>query len=161
FRLAQWFTAGALLSFSALLALLQSTALAGDNDEERIEDCMRVPSISVMKYLKKQNVRNVGVLKFRVNKNNQRNPLDAGTINGALARMLENALIMRNDPEKPIGIVADASRVAAGHKEHATYLTPQGREKLFTYRYPLAWGKETIIPDLFLTGCVDLKSGAR
>jgi hypothetical protein len=59
-----------------------------------------------------------------------------------------------NDKTEPLGIIHEAGRVAAGKKEKATYLTPQGRDKLFRYEYPLAWGKKMVSADAFVTGSV-------
>src|SRR5262249_23658523 len=59
-----------------------------------------------------------------------------------------------NEEDKPISIIRDAGKVVAKHKEKVTYMTPAGCEKLFQYKYPLAWGNKEVEADAFLTGVV-------
>src|SRR5436190_11454590 len=67
----------------------------------------------VMEYLQKQGFQNVGVLKFRVQKGTKPETFNAGPLNVNMASRLENLLILVNDTKQPIGIIHDASRVAA------------------------------------------------
>src|SRR6266542_5434875 len=122
---------------------------------DQIEDNLPAQGYKVIKFLKKKGYQNVGVLNFRVEKDNKleraRVPLKA-----ALATALENVLLLMNDKSEPIGIIHDAGHVAAKQKEKATYLTPHGCEKLFRYQYPLAWGNKWVTADAFVTGVVKI-----
>ena len=40
----------------------------------------------------------------------------------------------------------------------ASHLSAEGRQKLFTASYPLAWGSETVEADAFFTGAVSISS---
>jgi hypothetical protein len=114
-----------------------------------------------MKYLKSKDYQNIGVLKFRVKKGNEPPSFNAGPINVAMANRLENALLIKNDKDKSIGIIHEAFRVAANHKERASYLTEAGLDKLFNYKYPLAWGDSKVQADAFVTGLIQLSSDKR
>lgn len=115
----------------------------------------QVPAI--IDYLKKHDIKNVGVLKFRVKIGDAKATDSAGPINLAVANQLEIALMLcrTNDPKNPIGIIGRASEVAASIRG-ASHLTKEGRPKLFTKTYPLAWGQESVTPDAFLTGVVEV-----
>jgi hypothetical protein len=101
--------------------------------------------------IKAKGYQNVGTLKFRVKKGNQPPSDRVGTLNTRLAEKLELALILATKPQDPIGIIHNASSTAATIPG-ASHLTPEGRQKLFTAEYPLAWGKKEVTPDAFLTG---------
>lgn len=115
----------------------------------------------VVAFCKAHNYKTVGVLKFLVHKAGQGKLSDnAGTLNRTVARQLEMGLILANDAMDPIGIIDDASDVAA-KTPGANHLTKEGRLKLFEARYPLAWGKEQVSPDAFLTGIVGVDAGLK
>jgi hypothetical protein len=112
----------------------------------------------VLKVCKDRGYRNVGVLKFLVHKAGQERLSDnAGTFNRTIARQLEMGLILANDPKSPLGIIDNASEVAAA-TPGTNHLTPAGRLKLFEPRYPLAWGKEKVTADAFVTGVVGVSA---
>lgn len=116
---------------------------------------------TVLKHCKDKGYQNVGVLKFLVLKDGQTAFSDnAGTLNRTIARQLEMGLILANDAKKPLGIAEDASIVAA-KTPGANHLTKEGRLKLFEPKYPLAWGKETVTPDVFVTGIVNISGNLR
>lgn len=120
-------------------------------------------SPQVLAALKEKGYRNVGVLKFRVKKGNEPATDRAGTLNLRLAEKLELALVLANKVQDPVGIIRDANRTAATI-DGANHLTPEGRKRLFTEQYTLAWGDEKVVPDAFITGVAflgpDLKSMA-
>ncbi len=62
------------------------------------------------------------------------------------------ALILLNDPSRPIDIIQDASKAATGQSRNATFRNPKGRRGLLEDKYPLAWGSQHKQPDAFLTG---------
>ena len=102
-------------------------------------------------YLKEHGYRNVGVLKFRVQKGDEPVSDHVGTLNLDLAARLEVALVLTTDIKVPLGIIHDASAVAA-KIPGANHLNEPGRRALLGARYPLAWGGEQVEPDAFLTG---------
>lgn len=105
----------------------------------------------IMEQLKLRGYQNVGVLKFRVKKGNDNSSDQVGTLNLRLTKKLELALVVANDARDPIGLIGNASKVAA-EIPGASHLSAEGREKLFSREYPLAWGDEQVKPDAFLTG---------
>jgi len=114
----------------------------------------------VIKYVQKQGCKNVGVLKFLVSREGKPFTDNVGTLNLLVARRLELAMILANEAASPIGIIHNASAVAhtiAG----SNHLSKEGREKLFTGKYPLAWGKETVQADAFITGTIEIGKDLR
>jgi hypothetical protein len=114
----------------------------------------------LIKHFKANGYKNVGVLKFLVARNGKGFSDNVGAMNLQVARRLEMALIFKNDPRNPVGIIADASAVArtingAGH------LSKEGRVKLFTGQYPVAWGKDKVQPDAFVTGTAEISEDLR
>lgn len=112
----------------------------------------------VVRYMEKKGYRNVGVLKFRIQKGDSELSDRIGTLNSTLADRVENALMLALDAEvaNPMGIIDDASAVAAT-LGNPSYLTQAGRKKLFNHKdYPLRWGNKKVQPDAFVTGVVIL-----
>jgi len=118
----------------------------------------------------KELVDRIGVLHFRVRLGNGRETFDLGTLSHSLATSLANALILQNYPERPFRILRDVTGVTAKHKV-AWYRGKRQdgsdvdaeRKRLFELSYPVAWGKQEVNADLFLTGVVHLsddRSGA-
>lgn len=108
-------------------------------------------SPELIKRFQKKEYQNVGVLKFLVTKDGKKFSDNVGTLNMLLARQLETALIIGNDVRNPIGIVDNASEAAA-KISGANHLSAAGRARLFGARYPLAWGKDKVNVDAFVTG---------
>src|SRR5262245_30645271 len=69
---------------------------------DAIDDDMPLLAAKVMKHLKSKDYQNIGVLKFRVKKGNGPPSFNAGPINVAMTNRLENALLIKNDKDKPI-----------------------------------------------------------
>jgi hypothetical protein len=138
----------------ALAACWSAAPVAGAVDkgiDRQLQEC----SDAIMKDLRTHGYKNVGVLKFQVQKGETAPSLRVGRLNTVMATRLENALILANDDDTaPIGITRGASTVAATEDAKATYLTPEGRKLLFERSYPMAWGKEKVKVDAFLTGLV-------
>src|SRR5262245_53219599 len=112
----------------------------------------------LVKHCKDNDYKTVGVLKFLGAKDGSDFSDNLGTVNTLLARRLELALILANDPRNPIGIIDDASAVAA-KSSGANHRTPEGRKVLLERaRYKLAWGdpRVRVAPDAFLTGLVSV-----
>jgi hypothetical protein len=136
--------------------LVVATAAGPARAADKIEDNLPAQAFKVMRYLKKQGYKNVGVLKFRVQKGDKKPSFRVGPLNVAMATRLENVLLLMNDKDKPLGIIHDASQVAARKREKATYTSAQGCDKLFRYKYPLAWGSSLVTADAFVTGIVKI-----
>src|ERR1700733_8883574 len=109
-------------------------------------------SPALIKRFKASGYKNVGVLKFLVAHASSKGFSDSvGTLNMMLARRLEVALVLANDPGAPVGVIRNASTVAARTKG-ANHRSPAGRKVLFEPDYPLAWGKGEVKADAFVTG---------
>ncbi len=111
----------------------------------------------VIRYLHDHHCRNVGILKFRVHKAGNPVSFTVGPINDNIVERLENALIVSNSSASPIGIIQDASLVAASSKL-PRYDNPAGQRALFGRQYPLAWANTLVTPDLMLTGVVSVRA---
>src|SRR3954466_6827164 len=81
--------------------------------EETLDAALLRQAPRVLADLKAHGVRNVGVLKFRVKKGEQPVSDRVGTLNLDLAARLEIALVLATDIKAPVGIIHDASAVAA------------------------------------------------
>ncbi|WP_020472697.1 hypothetical protein [Zavarzinella formosa] len=133
-----------------------AVSAAPAQDPVSLERTLARTAPDVIKHLKDKGYQNVGVLKFLVVKGDDQKLSDnAGTLNRTVARQLEMGLILANDPLKPIGIIDDASSVAA-KTPGANHLSKEGRLKLFEPSYPLAWGKEDVMADAFVTGIIGI-----
>ena len=135
------------------LALLAALPHAADAAEpESLERGFVAKAPGLIKQFKAKGYKNVGVLKFLVLREGAKTFSDnVGTLNMTLARRLEVALVLANDPRAPVGVVRNASAVAA-RTAGANHLTKAGRVKLFAADYPLAWGKDEVKADAFATG---------
>ncbi|MCA9119994.1 MAG: hypothetical protein H6822_29555 [Planctomycetaceae bacterium] len=116
----------------------------------------------ILSSLRGRSCHRIGVLKFQVQKVGQRPSDCAGTLNTFLAERLEVALALANstDPAEQIQLVHNASRVAAQTPE-ATHLSPSGRQRLFSQRYPLAWDNRKVELDALVTGVVQVAPDLR
>src|SRR5262249_11874625 len=72
-----------------------------------------------------------------------------------LPTRLENALIMSQDPKgQIIGIIRNAAGQARAAGAESYRENEKDFQKLFAHSYRLAWGKEKVKADAFLTGTV-------
>lgn len=124
---------------------------------ETLEQQLVREAPGILNQLRQSGCKNVGVLKFRVRKGDQPASDCVGTLNMDLADRVELALILANDVRNPVGVVRDASSIAANIPS-ANHLTTQGRLKFFERKYPLAWGVEYVIPDAFLVGVAEFSA---
>lgn len=141
----------------SLMAWMGILVAAGASRGGDLEKQMYRQAPQILKQLREKGYQNVGVLKFRVKKDNQPPTANAGPLNMKLAQRLELALILANQVKDPVGIVHNASAVAA-RLPGANHLTAEGRQQLFASDYPLAWGDKKVTPDAFLTGVALLSS---
>src|SRR6476620_770612 len=137
------------------LAVLAVTAPAHGAD---LEGALLDRAKALVKFSQAKGYKTVGVLKFLGTKDGNVFSDNLGTVNALLARRLEVALVLANDPRNPVGIIDDASAVAA-KTPGASHVTPQGRSILLDRAtYKLAWGdpRVRVRPDAFLTGLVNV-----
>jgi hypothetical protein len=145
----RWFT---------LLLILGSAAPLHAQEVPTLEMGLGREAREILKGLKADGIRNVGVLKFLLVREGGNKFSDSlGTLNTLLARRLEVALVVKNDPRNPIGIIENASAVAE-KIPGASHTSREGLEKLFAAEYPLAWGKDLVHPDAFLLGTGQVSS---
>jgi hypothetical protein len=123
---------------------------------DTIDECLPPRGAEVMEHLQKRGYKNVGVLHFRVEMPGAKSPFGVGRLGSLMATRLENVLILANDDDRPVGVTRAASERAAARDRKATYLTAEGRRKLFEQKYPLAWGEKEVTVDAFLTGLVKM-----
>jgi hypothetical protein len=114
----------------------------------------------VIAYCQEKGYRTVGVLKFQVADEGGPARDDAGTFNALLAGRLEVALVLADDPRRPVGVIRDASAVAA-HTPGANHLTAAGRRALFAARFPLAWGGREVEADALVSGVARVAADLR
>jgi hypothetical protein len=106
----------------------------------------------IIQQLQDKGIQNVGVLKFLLTREGEKKFSDSlGPMNLLLARRLETALIVKNSATKPLGIIDNASAVAATIPG-ASHLSAEGLDKLFAAEYPLVWGRDKVKADGFLVG---------
>jgi hypothetical protein len=142
-----------LIALAVALAVGPHTpATAGELNEELM---WRAPAIH--EYLHEQHYRNVGVLKFQVQRDNPSASDAVGEVNAMLANRLELALVLATpaDRNRQIGIIRDANEMAA-FVAGANHLDPNGRRSLLDHTYPLAWSAKQVKPDALLTGRIEL-----
>ena len=123
---------------------------------ETIDQALINKTPEILKILQEKKVQNVGVLKF-LSAEGKGPVTDVGEINVTIAERLEMALILEGDLKDHVGVIRNASGVAAQIKG-ANHTTPKGREALFAAQYPLAWGNQKVQVDAFLTGVVRVES---
>jgi hypothetical protein len=128
-----------------------------------LEEELLAQAPAILRYLEDKGYQHVGVLKFLIQKGRRPARDDIGTLNTELATKLCLALGVRepNKDEKVV-LLRDASAVAA-QIEGASHTTPEGREKLFTGRYPLVWGAAVsgVTSSAFLTGVATISPDRR
>jgi hypothetical protein len=109
----------------------------------------------IVEYLNDNDLKTVGVLKFRVKKPGQKTSDSVGPMNSLLADRLELGMVLGNPFAE-----ADQLKIIEGASSHVAkidggdHLTAEGRSKIFGAEYPIAWGDEKATPDAFLTGVV-------
>jgi hypothetical protein len=147
----------------AVLTLTLAALLPQPASANSIDLKLKELAPAILEYCDAQGLRNVGILKFRVQVGDQKSSFQVGTMNSIMAIRLENALIFFNDyvfeePDQLRGITRNASQHAVEQFGNIDYLEPASRQKLLTGTYPLAWGKEKVKVDTFLTGTVSISA---
>src|SRR5947207_7790056 len=111
----------AAFAFVALAGVVAAPARGAD-----LEGALLDRAKGLVKHCQQKGYRTVGVLKFLGAKEGADLSDNLGTVNTLLARRLEVALILANDPRNPIGVIDDASAVAA-KTPGANHRIPEGR----------------------------------
>ena len=148
---------------TAIVALLVATPFGRPAELPSLERGLVNQAPALLAHFKARGCKNVGVLKFLIAREGDRKrgfSDNVGTLNMLLARRLEVALVLANDPRAPLGIIRNASVVAA-RTSGANHLKPAGRRKLFDPDYPLAWGKKEVRADGFVTGTAEISADLR
>jgi hypothetical protein len=138
---------------------LAALAVAAPAHAADLEGALLDRARGLVKHCQQKGYRTVGVLKFLGAKQGGGLSDNLGTVNTLLARRLEVALVLANDPRNPIDLIDDASAVAA-RTPGANHITPEGRLVLLGANYKLAWGNPNVrvTPDAFLTGLVHVSN---
>lgn len=149
----------AVVCLMSLMLAGPTPVCAADSASASLDRALQEQAPEILKQLREKGYKNVGVLKFRIKKGTDPVSDKVGTLNMFLADRLEVALILvnSNDPAKQIGIIKKASAKAA-KIPGASHVTADGRAKLFTSEYPLAWGDSSVKPDAFLTGIAQVSA---
>lgn len=147
-----------LTPFAILFALTiagAANAQTGSSSSQTITQGMQAAVPGIVKHLNDNNLKTVGVLKFRVKKPGQKTSDSVGPMNSLLADRLELGLVLGNpfDESQQLKIIEGASSHVA-KIDGGDHLTDDGRTKIFSTQYPIAWGDEKASPDAFLTGVV-------
>lgn len=144
------------LHTTALSAILSctSSSLAAD-----LAGTLQQSARDVVSHCKANEIRTVGVLKFMLERDGKLSD-NVGPINTLLAKRLELALVMANDPRDPLNLIEDASHKAK-QIPGASHLSREGRAKLFSANYPLMWGNAEVKADAFVTGIGQFSSDLR
>jgi hypothetical protein len=144
-----------LLFFIAVLFITTFTGSVSLAQTPDLSQSLRAMADEAIAHCKANELRSVGVLKFLVVKNDGDFSDKVGTVNSLLARRLEVALVLANDPTRPITLIDDASDVAQ-QIDGATHLTTEGRKRLLDAKYPTMWGNQSIQPDLLISGIASI-----
>jgi hypothetical protein len=143
------------MTLQALVLLAVLAPGADPSEPQPLERELLRAAKDVIKHCEDKGYKNIGVLKFQITKDGKTLSDNVGTLNVFLARRLEVALVLSNNPRKPIGIIDNATAVAHRTKG-ANHLSKEGRLKLFEPVYPLPWGKTEVKPDAFITGVAEI-----
>lgn len=151
-----------LLPLAGLLAVGVSEGRPGDDSVKQkpargLDQALLKAAPKIALYLSNKGYRTVGVLPFKVQKGTRTASYDAAPLAANLPGRLENALLMTmssNDESKALKIIRDAAGSASQQRVGAWSRNKAAFGKLFSTRYPLALGKRTFQPDVFLTGVV-------
>src|SRR3954469_22135156 len=118
-----------MIRIALIIAALAAPARGAD-----LEGALLDRAKGLMKFSQQKGYKSIGVLKFLGVKEGSDLSDNLGTINTLLARRLEVALVLTNDPRNPIGVIDDAS-VLAARTPGASHRTPEGRRVLLAAQY--------------------------
>ena len=146
--------------FLALAAIL-AIVLPARADHDIIDENFKKVAPEILDKVRATNAKNVGVLKFLVQRGDSKPDDAVGELNMGLADRLEAALILASPNEK-IGIIHRASMaVVENMNRNANHGTCEGRKALFSDDYPLAWGSKKVPASAFVTGFATISKDLR
>jgi hypothetical protein len=135
--------------------LLLAVLTAGAARADHLDEVLNKKAPEVVDYLRKHDLKTVGVLRFRVKQDTRAESFQVGPVNGNIVDRVENALIlhMGSDESKAVRVIHDAGKEASQQRIENWYGDPADRKKMFEVdSYRLAWGDKRVKPDAFLTG---------
>ncbi len=137
------------------LAALAGLAIPGSVRADRLDNRLLEEAPKLVEKLKAKKYGNVGVLRFQVDMPGKK-PSYTSPLSGNLVTRMETGLIIHVDQEgKPVmGVIRDAGSSAVKQNVGSWSTSEKERRKLFEGTYPLAWGRDTVKADAFITGKV-------
>jgi hypothetical protein len=136
-----------LAAIAVLMIASPAVRAAGDPLDEQMFTKAKI----ILSTLKGKGFRNVGVVKFRVQRADGRLQDDVGDLNQTLANKLEVALVLANDDDK-FGIIERATEAVRGKLPLANHINEDGRKAFFGRKYELGWSADKVEASGFLTG---------
>jgi hypothetical protein len=137
-------------TLTALAALtIASPALRAAGDP--LDEQMFSKAKAILSTLKAKGFKNVGVLKFMVQRGDGQLQDSVGDLNQTLANKLEVALVLANEDDK-FGIIEKASEAVRGKLPPANHRSEDGRKAFFGRKYELGWSADKVEASGFLTG---------
>jgi hypothetical protein len=133
-----------------VMVAVTSTARAGSVDAAFVRD-----AAAITKAVRGLKAETVAVLKFGVKVGDGPARFDAGLANDKLAQMLENLLVLTNDPADPLFILTGAAAIATALPPGISWRDEGGRKAIAgaDKRLPLAWDTtQKLTPSVFLAG---------
>jgi len=140
-----------------LLAALAGVAAPAVARADKLDARLHEEAPKVVQKLLDKKYHNVGVLRFQVEAPGIK-PSYTTPLSGNLVTRVETGLILHaeRDGKPAIGVTRDTGTTAQKQKVGAWTTSTAERTKLFAATYPLAWGKESVKADAFITGTVKL-----
>lgn len=111
----------------------------------------------VLASVRAKGYKNVGVVKFLVQRADGPVDDDVGDLNQSLANKLEVALILANTDEK-FGIIEHATEAVRGKLPPANHRSEEGRKAFFVRKYEIGWSADKVEASGFITGVATLSS---
>ncbi|MGI9473596.1 MAG: hypothetical protein ACR2NZ_18785 [Rubripirellula sp.] len=160
----QWGRVLAITLLAGITIVPNATGKESDSPKS-LSASLRSAATDVIQHCQDQKYEDIGVLRFLVVKKGDQNEKESmvrtiGTIHQTLARRMEVALLIANDERATIGIIDDASAVAATLGA-ASYLKADERRRLFDVEYPLHWRDEPVVPHALVTGLMQIDEDLR
>lgn len=142
--------------YVCLAAALLCLAALGTARADRLDNQLNSQMDDIVAALKRK-YSTIGVLRFRVQEGTRKESFDS-PLSGRIAERVETLVLLHNgsDERQAIKLVRDIGKVATAKKIGSWYTNTDARKRLLAQEYPMAWGKQTAVPDAFLTGKVSL-----
>lgn len=137
------------------VAVLTMASPAVQAAADPLDEALFDKAKTILESLKAKGFKNVGVLKFLVQRADGPLQDDVGDLNQTLANKLEVALILANTDEK-FGIIEKASEAVRGKLPPANHRSEEGRKAFFGRKYDLSWSADKVEASGFLTGVATL-----